>query len=265
MSDAPGRTGTRTTERASDDAAVTQVAIVLYEGLTALDAIGPYEVLRMLPGTEIRFVSRRPGPVTTDSGVLVLGATHAYEETPAPNVIVVPGSEANTVTAMADGELVRWLRQGHLTSDWTVSVCSGALILAAAGLLEGHHATTHWIAQKPLAAFGAIPQRDRRVVRSGKIVTAAGVSAGIDLALWLAGELQGRERAEVVQLLLEYDPHPPSDSGHPSKASRHVRRTARREMLRRARNPLNAVSVPKVLWHRAVDTVRRRLARKPSP
>ena len=263
-SDAPGRTGTRTTDDAAQGSAVTQIAIVLYEGLTALDAIGPYEVLRMLPGTEVRFVNRRPGPVTADSGVLVLGATHAYEETPSPNVVLVPGSEANTVTAMADGELVRWLRQVHKTSDWTVSVCSGALVLAAAGLLEGHPATTHWVAQKPLAAFGAIPQRDRRIVRSGKIVTAAGVSAGLDLAFWLAGELRGQERAEIVQLLLEYDPHPPFDSGHPSKASQHVRRTARREMLRRARSPRNAVSVSKVLWRRALQTVRRRLAKKRS-
>jgi transcriptional regulator GlxA family with amidase domain len=225
-----------------------QIAIVLYPGVTALDAVGPYEVLRMLPGAEIRFVSREAGPIVTDSGVLVLGATHSYEETPSPDVVLVPGSEANTTTAMADGKLVRWLRRVHETSRWTASVCSGALILGAAGVLDGRPATTHWIAQRFLPLFGAEPKRNRRVVRSGKIMTAAGVSAGIDLALALVEEIAGLERAEIIQLQIEYDPEPPVDAGHPSKASQRVYRTARSEMLRRVRNPRNALSVPLVLW-----------------
>jgi transcriptional regulator GlxA family with amidase domain len=214
-----------------------QIAIVLYPGLTTLDAIGPYEVLRNIPDCELRFVSHKPGPIVTDSGILVLGATHSYEETPTPDILLVPGSEASTAAAMADESLLQWLIKAHQTSRYTLSVCSGALILAAAGILKGHPATTHWIAQDMLPKFGAEPQRDKRIVQSGKIVTAAGVSAGIDLALFVVGELCGRQRAEIIQLMLEYDPQPPFQSGHPSKASKEVFEATRTEMLDRAKNP----------------------------
>jgi transcriptional regulator GlxA family with amidase domain len=236
-----------------------QIAIVLYQGLTTLDAIGPYEVLRNIPDCELRFVSHAPGPIVTDSGILVLGATHSYEETPTPDIVLVPGSEASTTTAMADGRLLQWLVKVHQTSRYTLSVCSGALILGAAGILKGHAATTHWIAQGMLSQFGAEPQREKRIVQSGKIVTAAGVSAGIDLALFVVGELCGRQRAEMIQLLLEYDPQPPFQSGHPSKASKEVFEATRTEMLERARNPRNALSVPIILWSRLLDKIRSRL------
>jgi transcriptional regulator GlxA family with amidase domain len=235
-----------------------QIAIVLYPGLTTLDAIGPYEVLRFTPDSEVRFVSNEPGPIMTDSGVLTLGATHAYAETPAPDIVVVPGSEANTTTAMADRQLIEWLARVHQTSCWTLSVCSGALILAAAGLLQGHPATTHWIAQSQLSRFGAVPQPDKRIVRSGKIVTAAGVSAGIDLALLVVGEVWGRERAEIIQLLIEYDPQPPFQAGHPTKASKATFEAARAEMLERAKNPRNLISVPTILWRQAITRIRSR-------
>jgi transcriptional regulator GlxA family with amidase domain len=235
-----------------------QIAIVLYPGMTTLDAIGPYEVLRFIPESELRFVSHEPGPVITDSGILVLGATHSYDETPSPDIVLVPGSEANTTTAMADGRLLRWLNRVHQTSRYTLSVCSGALILAAAGLLKGRPATTHWIAQERLPLFGADPQRSKRIVQSGRIITAAGVSAGIDLALLVVGEICGRERAEIVQLLIEYDPQPPFQSGHPSKASKSVFESARTEMLQRAKNRRNVLSVPVVLWRNALDKVRGR-------
>lgn len=236
-----------------------QIAIVLYPGLTALDAIGPYEVFRNIPSCDLRFVSHKPGPIVTDSGILVLGATHSYGETPTPDIILVPGSEANTTTAMADGKLLEWLQRAHKTSRYTLSVCSGALILAAAGILNGHPATTHWIAQSMLPSFGAEPQRDKRIVQSGKIITAAGVSAGIDLALFVVGELCGRERAEICQLLIEYDPQPPFHAGHPTKASKAVFDAARAEMLERAKNPHNALSVPIILWRTALNKVRTRL------
>jgi transcriptional regulator GlxA family with amidase domain len=219
------------------------IAIVLYPGITALDAIGPYEVLRMIPNSEIRFVSHEVGSIMTDSGVLILGATHSYESTRSPDIILVPGSAANTGLAMADKALIRWLRQAHQTSQWTTSVCSGALVLAAAGILEGHSATTHWAAQDLLTSFGVTAQRDQRIVRSGKIITAAGVSAGIDLGLWLVGEICGRERAEVVQLLIEYDPQPPFNAGHPNKASQHVFETAKAEMFSRSQKPIQGLSV----------------------
>lgn len=236
-----------------------QIAIVLYPGLTALDAIGPYEVLRSIQNAEVRFVSREPGPIVTDSGVLVLGATHSYDETPAPDIILVPGSEADTTTAMADGQLLQWLKKTHQTSRWTLSVCSGAFILAAAGILKGHPATTHWIAQGMLPKFGAEPQRNKRIVKSGKIVTAAGVSAGIDLALFVVAEICGRERAEIIQLLIEYDPQPPFQAGHPNKASKAVFEAARAEMLERRKNRRNAISVPIILWRNAISKVRDRL------
>ena len=233
-----------------------QIAIVLYPGLTTLDAIGPYEVLRLIPNVDLRFVSHEPGPIITDSGILVIGATHSYIETPAPDIILVPGSEANTTTAMADSRLLHWLNKAHQTSRFTLSVCTGALILAAAGILKGHPATTHWIAQERLPTFGAEPQPDKRIVRSGKIITAAGVSAGIDLALFVVGEIYGRERAEIIQLMTEYDPQPPYQAGHPTKASKAVFEAARADLLERAKNPKNMVSVPKILWRTAINKVR---------
>ena len=235
-----------------------QIAIVLYPGLTALDAIGPYEVLRFLPDAEVRFVGAEPGPVVADSGVLFLGATHSYAETPSPDLVLVPGSGPRTATAMADTELLDWLRQVHETTRWTSSVCTGAMILAAAGILEGLPATTHWMVQSGLAAMGAKAQRGQRIVRAGKIVTAAGVSAGLDLGLWLAGEIAGRERAETIQLYIEYDPQPPFDAGSPSKASKAVVDNAKALGRKIALNPSELRAVPTIAWRRALDGFRAR-------
>ena len=238
-----------------------QIAIVVYKGMTALDAVGPYEVFNFIPDVEIRFVSKKPQPIVTDSGILVLGSTHSFAETQSPDIVLVPGSSADTATAMADSELIRWLKSVHKTTKLTLSVCSGALILAAAGILDGRPATTHWIAQSRLKRFGADPQRDDRIVKTGKIITAAGVSAGIDLALSVVKELYGKERAEIIQLLIEYDPMPPVDAGHPTKASKSVYKLARTEMLNAAKNPRNAISVPIILWRRVLDRVRRKTKR----
>ncbi|MGH3861784.1 DJ-1/PfpI family protein [Actinokineospora sp.] len=210
-----------------------QVAIVLYPGVTALDAVGPYEVLRLMPDTELRFVGHSPGPLMTDAGILTLGVTHTFAETPAPDLVLVPGSERGTQAAMADPVLRQWLVDTHRTARWTTSVCSGALILGAAGLLEGLDATTHWLVQDALPHFGARSCPAERVVHQGRIVTAAGVSAGIDLALWLAGEIHGQEVAEAIQLTIEYDPRPPFDAGHPSKASESVTAMARAGFMER--------------------------------
>ena len=233
-----------------------QIAIVLYHGMTALDAVGPYEDFRFIPDAELRFVSNIPQPIVTDSGVLVLGATHSYNETPSPDIVLVPGSTADTTTAMADGVLISWLRDVHKTSTLTLSVCSGAMVLGAAGILEGHPATTHWIAQKALKNFGADSRRDERIVKSGKIITGAGVSAGIDLALSVVKELYDQERAEVIQLLIEYDPQPPVDSGHPTKATKRVYEIANSELLKAAKNPRNAISVPQIIWRTALWKLR---------
>jgi len=235
-----------------------QIAIVLYPGLTALDAIGPYEILRLLPDAEVRFVAAEPGPVVADSGVLFLGATHSYAETPAPDLVLVPGSGPRTATAAADTQLTGWLRSVHETTQWTVSVCTGAVILAAAGILDGQPATTHWTVQGGLRALGAEPRRGERIVRAGKVVTAAGVSAGIDLGLWLAGEIAGRRWAETIQLYIEYDPRPPFDAGHPDKADKEVVDAANALARRIAMNPPELRAVASIAWRRTLEAFRAR-------
>ncbi len=236
------------------------IAIVLYPGFTALDAVGPYEVLRAMPEAQIRFVSHQVGPVVADSGVFVLGATHTFDEIPAPDIVLVPGSTADTTTAMADTALIKWLETAHQSTQLTLSVCSGALVLAAAGILDGHPATTHWIAQPMLKQFGAEARKSDRIVESGKIITAAGVSAGIDLGFHIALKLHGQSVAEKIQLMIEYDPMPPVDAGHPAKAPAHVMKAARQEMLMAAQNKRNAISVPKILWRVALNKARKAFA-----
>jgi transcriptional regulator GlxA family with amidase domain len=237
-----------------------QIAIVLYPGLTALDAIGPYEVLRLLPDAEVRFVGAAPGPVVADSGVLFLGVTHSYAETPNPDIVLVPGSGPRTATTMANTPLIDWLRRVHETTRWTTSVCTGAMILAAAGILDGQPATTHWMVQPGLAAMGAKARRGQRIVHAGRVATAAGVSAGLDLGLWLAGEIAGREQAETIQLYIEYDPQPPFDAGHPSKASKTVVDNARTLGRKIALNPSEMRAVPTIIWRRVLDQFRKQRA-----
>jgi len=203
-----------------------EVAILLFDGVTALDAVGPYEVLRFLPGTETRFVASEaglkraaPGPGSDDGtgpGALALMADYALADVPHPDVVLVPGGPGEEV-ARSDPHVLAWLREAHRTARWTTSVCTGALTLAAAGLLDGVDATTHWASLDELGALGARPVVERVVVR-GKLVTAAGVSAGIDMALRLVAMEAGDDVAQAIQLVLEYDPQPPFDSGSPAKA-----------------------------------------------
>ena len=191
-----------------------QIALFLYEDMTALDAVGPYEVLARLPDTEVKFVASTPGPKKTDVG-LVLTADSSLDDVPAPDVIVIPGS--GKVPFLDDPAAVEWVRQAHDTSQWTTSVCTGSLLLGAAGVLEGKRATSHWAVREYLRNFGAEPVSER-VVIEGKVITAAGVSAGIDMALTLAGYLAGDAEARALQLIIEYDPQPPYDSGSLEKA-----------------------------------------------
>jgi putative intracellular protease/amidase len=191
-------------------------AILLYDGFTALDAIGPYEVLSRLPGGRTTFVASEPGPVRTDNGMLSLIAERSLQDMPAPEIVLVPGGPGE-VAARAGGPALQWLRSAHETSTWTTSVCTGSLILGAAGLLDGKRATSHWLALDALSAFGAEAVSER-VVFDGKIVTAAGVSAGIDMALAFAAQVAGDEVAQAIQLGIEYDPQPPFDAGSPEKA-----------------------------------------------
>lgn len=234
---------------------MTQIAFVAYPGFTALDMIGPYEVLRNLPDAEVRFVWHEPGPITADSGVLVIGATHSLAETPSPDVILVPGGPATPVHAR-DEALLEWLRQAHRTAGWTTSVCSGSVILAAAGLLDGLRATSHWLTVPALKAFGAIPVADERIVHEGKVVTSAGVSAGLDLALWLAAQIGGEGRAKAIQLAVEYDPQPPFDSGHLSKASASTKAAATALLSRDSVKPANLKAATLLAWDQALSAVR---------
>ena len=229
---------------------MTQIAIVVYPGMTALDAIGPYELFNVLEDRELRFVSNEVGPIVTDSGALVIGATHSFDETPRPDVVLVPGSSHATAQRMADSATTAWLRDVHPHTQFTTSVCSGALVLAAAGLLRGLSATTHWAGMPMLSTFGVTPCPEARVVREGKIFTAAGVSAGIDLALTLFAELEGEERAKRAQLMIEYDPRPPFDCGHMRKADPEVRKSAKRAMAKASMTAREVGALPKVLMTR---------------
>ena len=195
-----------------------EIAILVYPGFTALDAVGPYEVLCRLPGSTTAFVATAPGPVTTDTGVLTLVAERGLDEMRSPDVVVVPGGPGE-VAVRAGGAALDWLREVHPTTTWTASVCTGSLILGAAGLLRGRRATTHWLAVDQLRALGAEPVDERVVVEDEhRLVTAAGVSAGIDMALTLAARIAGDQVAQAIQLGIEYDPQPPFDSGSPHRA-----------------------------------------------
>jgi putative intracellular protease/amidase len=192
-----------------------QIAIGLYPGFTALDAIGPYQVLSQLPGAQVVFTAVHTGHLRDDT-VLTVNIDTPISELPRPDIILIPGGMA-TRKLLGGDPLVDWVRDVHATTTWTTSVCTGALVLGAAGLLKGLQATTHWATADSLKEFGATYTRER-VVRSGKIVMAAGVSAGIDMALTLAAEIAGPMVAQAIQLGIEYDPQPPFDSGSPDKA-----------------------------------------------
>nr|WSX48835.1 DJ-1/PfpI family protein [Streptomyces sp. NBC_00974] len=193
-----------------------QIAVLLYDGFTALDAIGPFDTLGRLQGAEIVFVSERPGPVRTDNGSLALVADKGLDEVTRPDVVIVPGGPASDAE-MKNPVLLDWLRTVDATTTWTTSVCTGSTLLAAAGLLDGRRATSHWLYLDRLPPFGAQPTGER-VVFDGKYVTAAGVSSGIDMGLALLGRIAGDEYAQTVQLMTEYDPQPPYDAGSPEKA-----------------------------------------------
>jgi transcriptional regulator GlxA family with amidase domain len=238
-----------------------QIAIVLYPGYTALDFIGPYESLRWLPDAEVRFVWHEVGPVAADSGVLLVGVTHTFDETPSPDIVVVPGG-FTTMEHSRDEKLLDWLRSTYQHTMWTASVCSGSMILAAAGLLEGKRATSHWAAVPLLKAFGVDPVADQRIVQSGdRIVTCAGVSAGIDLGLWLTAQLGGEDKAKAIQLSMEYDPQPPFDSGHMSKASAATKARATALMSRELLKPAELKASTALLWGQALKRVRSRRSR----
>lgn len=195
------------------------IAIPVFDAFTALDAVGPYEVLQRLPGAEVRFVGHEVGAARTENGMLAVVADATFADVPAPDVVVVPGG-IGTRSLLADAPILDWIRTAHETTTWTTSVCTGSLLLAAAGLLDGLEATTHWDARSTLEELGARPVADRVVVhRDWRLMTAAGVSSGIDMALLLAEALFDATTAAAMQLYVEYDPQPPFDSGSIEKAT----------------------------------------------
>jgi transcriptional regulator GlxA family with amidase domain len=193
-----------------------RIAILLFDKMTALDAVGPYEVLRFVTDAEVVFTGKKVGEVRAGAGTLGLVVDRPLADVPAADIVLVPGGPGQ-VDLIEDDEVLEWLREVDRTSSWTTSVCTGSLVLAAAGLLDGRKATSHWLALDQLPPYGAEPT-EQRVVFDGKYVTAAGVSAGIDMALELVNRVAGDTASQAIQLGLEYDPQPPHDAGSPAKA-----------------------------------------------
>jgi putative intracellular protease/amidase len=203
-----------------------QVVIPLFPGFTALDGVGPYEILQRLPSVEVTFIAHHRGEVRNDRGSLGMAADATFDEFPRPDVVVLPGGPG-TRDLQSDQTVLAWIRQAHTTTRLTTSVCTGSLVLGAAGLLTGLAATTHWACTAELAAHGAVPTPQRVVeLPEHRIITSAGVSAGIDMALRLVELLVDRTAAEAVQLMVEYDPRPPFDAGSPATAGAAARSRA---------------------------------------
>lgn len=183
---------------------------LLFPRLTQLDLTGPYEVMARVPGGRVELVAKTMDPVVSDRGLAIL-PTATFTDHPPFDVLCIPGGPG-TDDVLSDEETLAFVREAAATARWVTSVCTGALLLGAAGLLQGRKATTHWLSHHMLAAFGAVPT-EGRVVRDGNVVTGGGVTAGIDFALWLVGEELGREAAERILLAIEYRPDPPFQPG----------------------------------------------------
>jgi putative intracellular protease/amidase len=193
------------------------IVIYIYNGLTALDAVGPYEVLSRLPNANVKFVAKEKGVIVTDTHFLKLVAEYDISEIDKADILVIPGSVVGFIREAKDKELLSWITKINLTSTWTTSVCSGSIILAATGLLKDKKATSHWGVIHLLKEYGSIPTSER-YIQEDKIITAQGVSAGIDMSLYLASQIVGIEKAKAYQLFIEYDPKPPFDSGNVNQA-----------------------------------------------
>ena len=194
-----------------------QIAALIFDKITVLDIVGPTEVLSWVPGSEIVWVGKEKGPIRAAPTGLAITVEHTLEEVSSADILIIPGGPGVRLL-LQDERVLDWVRKVHATTKWTTSVCTGSLLIGAAGLLKGLEATTHWNAAATLESFGA-SYREKRVVPQGKIVTSAGVSSGIDMALWLVGKIAGDDAAREAQLCIEYDPQPPYDSGAPSKAT----------------------------------------------
>lgn len=217
------------------------VAIVLYDGFTALDAVGPYEILVSLPATQVHFVSDHHGPVTADTGQLQLIANKTWHELPLPDVIVIPGGGTGLMKAVENHALRNWLLEAHAHSMWTTSVCTGVFLLGVTGIVAGLNVTTHWGSRNAIASYCQATYLAERFVVQGKIITAAGVSAGIDMALYLAQQLSDIDTAQAIQLACEYDPQPPFQSGNFQTTDERLHHAANQVIQLHRINPVSQI------------------------
>lgn len=222
-------------DRAQHDAIIARLApargpedlaFLVYPGCTALDVIGPHHMLSGLMGARLRLVAKSRAPIVTDTGVTLTPDTSFAECPEQLTLLCVPGGTAGTLAAMADAETIAFLATRGAAAGWVTGVCTGTLLLGAAGLLRGRRATSHWVTRDLLAAFGAIPE-DARVVVDGNRVTGGGVTAGLDFGLSMVAALRDDDYARAVQLVAEYDPAPPFDAGSPARAPAETTRMMR--------------------------------------
>lgn len=221
-----------------------EIIIYLYNGLTVLDAVGPYEILSRLPGANVKFVSKEKGLIVSDTHFLKLVAEYTIYEIDSADILIIPGSVVGFLRESKDMTLLNWIQKINQTTKWTTSVCSGSIILAAAGLLKDKKATSHWASLHLLTDYNAIPIEER-YVKEGKIITAQGVSAGIDMALFLVSELIGIEKAKAYQLFIEYNPNPPFDSGSTIKSTSETISLARSILSNEAKKDLSIWDIVK--------------------
>ncbi|MFK8851761.1 DJ-1/PfpI family protein [Streptomyces sp. Ac-502] len=215
------------TAHAAPPPGTPHVGILLYDGYSLLDPTGPAEILARLPDASVTMIAEKRGAVRTDTRDVAVVADRSIAEVDRLDVLLVPGAgNRGTLGAMNNQALLDWIRQMHRHSVWTTSVCTGSLILAAAGLLQGKQATTYWASAEYLQSAFGVTYLPQRYVRSGKIITAAGVSAGVDMALYLAYLIAGEDTARAIQLAVEYDPHPPFDSGNAADADAQLKQRA---------------------------------------
>lgn len=221
-----------------------KIVIFLYQGVTMLDAIGPYEVLRNVQGAEITFVAEQKGEIVADSGVAFMNVKHSIEETKTADILIIPGSTIAFLREMKNNNVLEWIKAMDQQTTWTASVCSGSLILASAGLLSGLKATSHWKPIQLLSQYGASPIFER-IVEQEKYITAAGVSAGIDMALYLAQQVAGEEEAKAIQLIIEYDPQPPFQSGNYVQTEEQIIELADKKLAKDAKKSLGIMGLLK--------------------
>jgi transcriptional regulator GlxA family with amidase domain len=203
------------------------VGILLYDGYSLLDPTGPAEILSRLPDATVTMIAEKRGPVRTDTADVAVLAERSIADVDRLDVLLVPGAgNRGTIGAMNNQTLLRWIRRIHQHTQWTTSVCTGSIVLAAAGLLDGQQATTYWASAEYLQSTFDVTYQPQRYVRSGKIITAAGVSAGLDMALYLSSLIAGDQTAQAIQLAVEYDPQPPFDSGNAAEASPELKERA---------------------------------------